>query len=123
MVASAGQRPGLDAAEEVFVSLLQRSAPEEATFLFVDPDELGQIFDPEVGEGEDTVVTNAEHPDDAVLNVHFTGDVAHPLFVLAKIGGNTGDGGDVMNLVDVHRPTEKSIRGGVLKRRADQRSM
>jgi hypothetical protein len=32
-----------------------------------------------------------------------TSRVAQPVFVLAEVLGDAGDGGDVMNLVDVHR--------------------
>ncbi len=42
-------------------------------------------------------------PDDAILDLHFVGNVVVPVFVLAEVLGNAGDGGDVMKLVDVHR--------------------
>ena len=48
--------------------------------------------------------------------LHFTGDLAQPVFVLAEVRGYTGDGGDVMNLVDVHdygARAESTALGGV----------
>ena len=35
-------------------------------------------------------------------NLHLTGDVSQPVFVFAEVLGDTGDGFDVMDLVDVH---------------------
>jgi hypothetical protein len=49
------------------------------------------------------VFADAMDPDDAVLDLHFVGDVAQPVLVLAEVPGNAGNGGEVMNLVDVHR--------------------
>jgi hypothetical protein len=43
--------------------------------LFLDFDELDKVFYSEVGEGHDAVIADAVDPDDAVLCVHFIGDV------------------------------------------------
>jgi arginyl-tRNA synthetase len=77
---------------------------------------IDQVFDTEVGERLDTVFSDAIDPDDAILDLHFVGDVPQPVFVLAEILGDTGDGGDVMNLVDVHghaARAETAAVGGV----------
>ncbi len=73
---------------------------EPSRILFVDADELDQVFDSEVSECLDAVVYGAIDPDDAVLDLHVTGDVSQPVF--AEVLGDTCDGGDVMELVDVH---------------------
>ena len=39
------------------------------------PDELHQVFDAEVGERDDAIVTETEDPDQAILGVHSIGDV------------------------------------------------
>lgn len=65
-------------------------------------DELHQVLDPEVGERHDTVFADAIDPDDAVLDVHFIGDIPQPIFVLTELLGDAIDCGDVMDLVDVH---------------------
>ena len=59
--------------------------------------------------GECTIACNAtwgaiNPPHDTVLDLHFTGDLPQPVFILAEVRGHTGDGGDVMNLVDVLSP-------------------
>jgi hypothetical protein len=68
----------------------------------VHPGELDLVFDTEVGERLDAIFSDAIDLDDAVLHLHFTGDLPQPVFILAEVRGHTGDGGDVMNFVDVH---------------------
>jgi len=34
---------------------------------------------------------------------HFVGDIAQPVFILTEVLSDADDGGDVMDLVDVHR--------------------
>jgi len=48
---------------------------EEFGVFLVYPDELHQVFDAEVGERHDAVVTDTEDPDEAVLWIHSVGDV------------------------------------------------
>jgi hypothetical protein len=60
-----------------------------------------RVFDAEGGEGHDALVARATDPDQAVLLVHFAGDVPQPVLILTKHFGNAGDGMDVMNLVDL----------------------
>ena len=50
----------------------------------------------------DAIFSDAMDPDDAVLELHLTGDVSQPVFVFAEVLGDTGDGFDVMDLVEVH---------------------
>ena len=57
---------------------------EPSRILFVDADELDQVFDSEVSECLDAVVSGAIDPDDAVLDLHVTGDVSQPVFVLRR---------------------------------------
>ena len=52
-------------------------APEQFGVFLVEPDELDQVFDPEVGERLDAVFSDAIDPDGAVLDLHFIGDVPH----------------------------------------------
>ena len=75
---------------------------EQRGIVFVHLDELDQVLDAEVGERHDAVFSNAIDPDAAVLGVHFAGDVGQPVFVFAEVLGDEIDGGDVMELVDVH---------------------
>ena len=65
-------------------------------------DELDQVLDAEVGERQDAVFSDPVDPNDAILDLHFIGDVRQPVFVFAEILGDAIDGDDVMDLVDVH---------------------
>src|SRR6516165_5922717 len=86
------------------VGLFRRlqSALEPSRIFFVHPNEFDQVFDTEVGERLDAIFPDAIDSDDTVLDLHFTGDLAQPVFVLTDVRGHTGDSGDVTNLVDVH---------------------
>ena len=98
------------------IGLFGLPALEPSRIFFVHPDELDQVFDTEVGERLDAIFSDAIDPDDAVLDLHFTGDVPQPVFVLAEVLGDTSNGGDVMNLVDVHghaARAESAAVGGV----------
>lgn len=66
----------------------------------MDLDEAGQRFDAEVGERHDAVAAWPVDPDQAVLLIHFVGNVPQPVFVLAEHFGDEGDGTNMMNLVD-----------------------
>jgi hypothetical protein len=46
------------------------------------------------------VVARTVDPDQAVLLVHFVGDVRQPVLVLAEHLGDAGDGVDVVDFVD-----------------------
>ena len=70
--------------------------------MLVGPDELDQVFDSEAGERLDAIFSDALDPDDAVLDLHFAGDIPQPVLVFAEVLGDTSDGSDVMNFVDVH---------------------
>ncbi|SIO51629.1 hypothetical protein SAMN05443247_07002 [Bradyrhizobium erythrophlei] len=84
------------------IGLFWRPALKQLRAFLVHPDEFDQVFDSEVSEGLDAMFSDAIDPDGAVFDLHFIGDVSQPVFVFAKILGNTVDGGNVMNLVDVH---------------------
>jgi hypothetical protein len=81
---------------------VERSAPEQSKVFFVDLDKLDEVFNPEVRKRHYAIFADAIDPDDAVLDNHFAGDVVQPVFVFAEVLSDTSDGGDVMNLVDVH---------------------
>jgi hypothetical protein len=81
---------------------VEQSAPEQSRVFFVDLDKLDEVFNSEVRKRHDAIFSNAVDPDDAVLGIHFIGDVPQPVFVFAEVLSDTGDCGDVMNLVDVH---------------------
>ena len=68
----------------------------------MEPDKLNQVLDSEVGERHDAIFTDAIDPDEAVLGIHFIGDVAQPVLIFAEMLGDASDGGDVMNLVDMY---------------------
>ena len=72
---------------------------EPSRVFFVDADEFDQVFDSEVGECLDAAFFDAIDPDDAVLDLHLTGDVSQPAFIFAEVLGDTGDGLDVTDLV------------------------
>ena len=97
------------------IGLFGLPALEPSRIFFVHPDELDEVFDTEVGERLDAIFSDAIDLDDTVLDLHFTGDVPQPVFVLAEVHGHTGNGGDVMNFVDVHdhaaRAESAAIRG------------
>jgi len=82
--------------------MVERSAPEQCRVFFVDLDELDEVFNSEVRKRHYAIFFDAIDPDDAVLGIHFVGDVVQPVFVFAEVLSDTGDCGDVMNLVDVH---------------------
>ena len=48
-------------------------------------------------------------PDTIVLGIHFVGDVPQPVLVFAEVLGDTGDGGDVIDFVDVQGSRSLSI--------------
>ncbi len=83
------------------IGLFRLPAFEPSRIFFVDADELDQVFDSEVGECLDTIFPGVIDPDDAVLDLHPTGDVSQPVCVFAEVLGDTGDGFDVMDLVEV----------------------
>jgi hypothetical protein len=70
--------------------------------LFSDVDQLDEILDTEVGEREDAIVVKAVDPYDAVLDLHFKGDVVQQVYLLAEVSGDAVDCLDVGDLVDVH---------------------
>jgi hypothetical protein len=55
--------------------LFGRPALERSRTFFVHADEFGQVFDSEVGERLDAVLSDTLDPDDAVPDLHFVGDV------------------------------------------------
>lgn len=63
------------------------------------PDEFDQRLNSEIGERYYAVVSDAIDPDDAILGVHFIGDVPQPIFVLAEVLSDASDRGDVMDLL------------------------
>ena len=77
-------------------------ALEKRGIVFVHFDQLDEVLDAEVGERHDAVFSDPVDPDDPILDFHFIGDVCQPVFVFAKVLGDAMDGGDVMDLVDVH---------------------
>ena len=84
------------------IGLFWRPALKQLRAFLVHPDEFDQVFDSKVCEGLDAMFSDAIDPDGAVFDLHFVGDVSQPVFIFAEILGNTVDGGNVMNLVDVH---------------------
>ena len=65
-------------------------------------DQLGEVFDAEVGERHDAVFSDAIDPDYTVLNFHFIGDVRQPFLTFTEVFSNASYGCDVMDFVDVY---------------------
>jgi predicted deacylase len=76
-------------------------------------DEFDQVLDSEARECLDAIFSDVTDPDDAVLDLHLTGDVSQPVFVFAEVLGDTGDRGDVMDLVDVHNHAARAESAAV----------
>jgi hypothetical protein len=81
---------------------LARSPSQYCRIVFVDFDQIDQVFDAEVGERHLALVVGAIHPDHAVLGLHFNSYIEQPVFVFAKFPGDAGYRFDVMDFVDVH---------------------
>jgi len=64
--------------------------------------EFAKLLNTFVGECQNAVVADSIYPDAAVLDFHFDGNFVQPIFIHGKVLGHTVDGGDVVNLVDVH---------------------
>jgi len=84
------------------VGLFQQPAFKQSRTFFVHTDELDQVFDSEAGERLDAIFSDAIDPDDAVVDLHFVGNVPQPVFVFAEVLRDLSNGGDVVNLVDVY---------------------
>ena len=69
---------------------------------FMGFDEIDEVVDSEVGEGQNAVIAEPVDPYDAVLCVHLVGDVVQPVFAFAEILGDAVDRCDARDLVDVH---------------------
>lgn len=78
-----------------------RPASKRFRILFINLNELDETLDAEVGERLNAVFANAKHPNGAVLDLHFVGDISYPIFIFAEVFRDLGDGRDVMDLVDV----------------------
>ena len=63
----------------------EQSAPEEPRVFFVDLDKLDEVFNSEVRKRHNAIFSDAIDPDDAVLGIHFVGDVMQPVFVFAEV--------------------------------------
>ena len=66
----------------------------------MDFDQAGERLDPKIGECHDPFVTGSIDPDEAILLVHFIGDVPQPVLVFAEHLGDAGDGINVVDFVD-----------------------
>jgi hypothetical protein len=64
------------------------------TFVFIDPDELAQIFDAIISEGGHVILADAINGDDAVLGHHLDADLLEPVLILSEHFGDAGDGED-----------------------------
>jgi hypothetical protein len=80
----------------------EQSPAEQSRIFLVELDKLDEVFNSAVGKCHYAVFSNVVDPGDTVLGIHFVGDAVQPVFVFAEVLSDTGDGGDVMNLVDVH---------------------
>jgi hypothetical protein len=83
-------------------SFLPVPTVEQGGIVFIHLDQLDEVFDAEVGERHDAVFSDPVDPDNPILDFHFIGDVRQPVFAFAEILGDAMDGGDMMDLVDVH---------------------
>jgi hypothetical protein len=81
------------------IGLFRWPALKQSRAFFVHTDEFDQVFNSEVGERLDAVFSDAVDPDDAVLDLHFVGDVAQPVFVFSQVLSDLSNGGDAMDLL------------------------
>lgn len=65
-------------------------------------DEIAKVVDAVIREGLDAVFADAVDPDDAVLDLHFDGNLRQPVFVHREVLSHAADRRDVMDLVDMH---------------------
>lgn len=84
-----------------WIGLFWRPAFEPGRAFFVHPEEIDQVFDAEVGERLDTILPDAVDPDDAILDLHFDGDIAQQIFIFTKILRDLSNGGNVVDFIDV----------------------
>lgn len=84
-----------------WIGLFWRAAFEPGRIFFVHAEEIDQVFDAEVGECRDTILPDAVNPDDVILNLHFDDDIAQQIFIFTKILCDLGNGGNVMDFIDV----------------------
>ena len=84
-----------------WIGLFWQPAFEPGRVFFVHPEEIDQVFDAEVGERLDTILPDAVDPDGAILDLHFDGDIAQQIFIFTKILCDLGNGGDVVDFIDV----------------------
>ena len=61
-----------------------------------------KVFDAERGEGEHLDLGGAVDPDYAVFGLHADGKIMQPIDGFAQFGGDTIDGLDGMDLVQLH---------------------
>lgn len=83
------------------VGLFWRPALKQLGIFSVHLNELDEAVDAEVSERLDTVFANTIDPDSAVLDLHSIGNVSQPIFIFTEVLRDLGNGGDVMDLVDV----------------------
>ena len=65
-------------------------------------DELFEPIDAEVAERHGAIVVGPVDPDQAVFWLHVDRDTVEPVLVFAEVGRDAGDGGNVMDLVELH---------------------
>ena len=65
-------------------------------------DDREKVFDAERGEGEHLDLGGAVDPDYAVFGLHADGKIMQPIDGFAQFGGDTIDGLDGMDLVQLH---------------------
>ena len=65
-------------------------------------DHLEKVFHTERSEGEHLDVGDAVDPDYAVFGLHADGEIMKPIDGFAQLGGDTIDGLDGMDLVQLH---------------------
>jgi hypothetical protein len=65
-------------------------------------DHLAEIFDTELGEGQDLGIGGAVYPDHAIFGLHSDGEVMEPIDIFAEFCGDTIDGFDGIDLIQMH---------------------
>jgi hypothetical protein len=65
-------------------------------------DHFAEIFDTELGEGQDLGIGGAVYPDHAIFGLHSDGEVMEPIDIFAELCGDTIDGFDGIDLVQMH---------------------
>ena len=90
--------------DDLFKQAVTRIHPVKAVAMLVafHGDHIEKVCDAERSEGEHLDLGDAVDPDYAVFGLHADGEIMKPIDGFAQLGGDTIDGLDGMDLVQLH---------------------